>query len=180
MANGWQDDKRWSDRFLPEIKRILGEHLIGEPPLEEDQERNTDLIVLRMDPLRIACRVRRPGYLKRFGHEFTIREGRPSGVKTELSKVLEGWGDYLFYGHADDEERRLAQWFLLDLRPFRLWFHRQTVARNGSPPGEEQDNRDGSSWFRAFDVRALPEEVLYRVVWAPNTNGNGRQGDFPW
>ena len=31
---GWREDKRWSDRFLPEIKRILGEHLIAEPPMD--------------------------------------------------------------------------------------------------------------------------------------------------
>ena len=37
--------KRWSDRFLPENKQILGLHLIGEPPVKEDAERNTDLIV---------------------------------------------------------------------------------------------------------------------------------------
>ena len=66
MSN-WEQDKRWSDRFLPEIKRILGEHLIAEPPVEEDAERNTDLIVLRLDAVRIACRVRKFQYLALYG-----------------------------------------------------------------------------------------------------------------
>ena len=44
MSN-WKNDKRWSDRFLPEIKGIIGTHLITEPPYEEDAERNTDLMV---------------------------------------------------------------------------------------------------------------------------------------
>ena len=61
MAN-WENDKRWSDKFLPEIKMILGLHLIGEPPIEEDCERNTDLIVLKMEPVRIACRIRKYKY----------------------------------------------------------------------------------------------------------------------
>ena len=57
MSN-WKNDKRWSDRFLPEIKGIIGTHLITEPPYEEDAERNTDLMVLRL-AIRIGCRVRK-------------------------------------------------------------------------------------------------------------------------
>ena len=98
----WQKDKRWSDRFLPEIKRILGEHLISEPPIEEDAERNTDLMVLRLDAVRIGCRVRKYEYLKQYGDEFTIRAGRPTGAKTELTKIIEGWGNYFFYGFSDE------------------------------------------------------------------------------
>ena len=52
--NNWKTDKRWSDRFLPEIKGIIGAHLITEPPFEEDAERNTDLMVLRLDAIRIG------------------------------------------------------------------------------------------------------------------------------
>ena len=58
----WKEDKKWSDRFLVEIKRILGEHLISEPPIEEDMQHNTDLIVLRLNAVRIACRIRTYGY----------------------------------------------------------------------------------------------------------------------
>ena len=54
MSN-WKNDKRWSDRFLPEIKGIIGTHLITEPPYEEDAERNTDLMVLRLDAIRIGA-----------------------------------------------------------------------------------------------------------------------------
>ena len=105
----WQLDKRWADRFLPEIKRILGEHLIGEPPEEEDQEHNTDLMVLKMDAVRVACRVRRNQYIDRYGDEFTIRAGRPNGSKTELTKIVEGWGDYFFYGFSDENETALSR-----------------------------------------------------------------------
>ena len=116
----WKADKRWSDRFLPEIKAILGTHLIGEPPVEEDAERNTDLMVLKMEAVRIGCRIRRHKYLVAFGNEFTIRAGRPSGAKTELAKIVEGWGDYFFYGFSNAEHHELAAWFLGDLRVFRL------------------------------------------------------------
>lgn len=148
---GWQADKRWSDRFLPEIKAILGVHLIGEPPAEEDAERNTDLMVLRMDAVRIGCRIRKHKYIARYGDEFTIRAGRPSGAKTELTKIIEGWGRYFFYGFCDPEEKRLARWTLADMNVFRRWYNHQLARSHPfQTPGEKQPNRDGSSFFLAF------------------------------
>ena len=157
--NDWQDDKAWSDRFLVEIKRLLGEYLIGPAPQEEDAEHNTDLIVLRMDAVRVACRVRRHEYLAEYCHQFTIREGRPSGTKTELTKVIEGWGRYLFYGIADEAEQALATWALIDLNVFRLWFNRELVRNRGIVPGELCPNKDNSSTFRAFTFCELPSDL---------------------
>ena len=117
----WQEDKRWSDGLLPQVKRILGEYLIGEAAYEEDRDHNTDLIVLCIEPVRIACRIRRHGYLRRYPDQFTVRSGRPSGAKSELAKIMDGWGDYMFYGFADPEETRLVSWVLLDLLEFRRW-----------------------------------------------------------
>jgi hypothetical protein len=157
----WQADKRWSDRFLPEIKSILGVHLIGEPPVEEDAERNTDLMVLRMEAVRIGCRVRRHKYLAKYADEFTIRAGRPSGAKTELTKIIEGWGDYFFYGFTDAAEDALAAWLLGDLRAFRLWFLRAMVKTDaGKYPGHGQDNPDNSSSFLAFTISDMPQEFI--------------------
>ena len=81
----------------------------------------------------------------------------PNGAKTELGKVVEGWGDYLFYGHADPTEERLRAWMLLDLRVFRLWLQ-QYPYRYGRAPGIEKRNSDSS--FRVFDVRRLPPEFV--------------------
>lgn len=156
----WQDDKRWSDAFLPEIKQILGLWLIGEAPVEEDAERNTDLIVLRMEAVRIACRVRNHKYVARFSDEFTLRAGRPSGVKTELTKIVEGWGNYFLYGFATADESGLAAWTLADLSVFRLWFNRQIVENWGDVPGTRRDNADGSSFFFAYDIASLPENFV--------------------
>ena len=152
----WQQDKRWSDRFLPEIKEILGRALISEAPIEEDQERNTDLIVLRMAAVRIGCRVRRPKFYDNCRQEFTIRAGRPSGIKTELSKIIEGWGDYLFYGIADRAEAALASHHIVDLRHFRLWLMRELVDSHGIMPGLLRQNHDGSSKFMVFRYADLP------------------------
>lgn len=117
----WRENKRRSDRFIPEITTTSAPHVIGEPPTEDDQKHNTDVVVVRTEPVRIACRVRRPEYYERYPHEFTIRSGLRTGVKTELAKITEGWGDYLFYGHADATENRLRAWMLCDLWFFRLW-----------------------------------------------------------
>jgi len=148
----WIKDKQWSDIFLPEIKRILGEHLISEPPIEEDQERNTDLMVLKLDAVRIGCRVRRHKHLHRYGGEFTIRAGRPSGAKTELTKIVEGWGQYFFYGFSNKKETCLEKWTLIDLNAFRLMLMRYMSANGGKIPGLPQNNQDDSSDFLAFQI----------------------------
>lgn len=156
----WQGDKAWADKFLPEIKRILGEHLITQAPMEEDAEHNTDLIILKLDAIRIACRIRRYGYFEKYRDEFTIRSGRPNGCKTELAKIIEGWGDYFFYGFSNEDESGLLAWFLGDLRIFRLWGMRELARSKGRFPGMEIPNNDGSSVFRSFYICSLPNEFI--------------------
>ena len=157
--SSWIEQKKWSDRFLPEIKRILGEHLIAEPPIEEDAERNTDLIVLKLDAVRIACRVRRFLYCELYGHEFTIRSGLPSGNKTELTKIIEGWGDYFFYGFADAAETKIVHWALGNLNVLRLHIYQNLIERR-IPWIAQKNNFDGSSSFVAFRYADLPANFL--------------------
>ena len=155
----WEEDKKWSDKFLPEIKRHLGEYLIGEPKhIEEDMNNNTDLIVLELRAIRIACRVRRDQYREKYGSQFTIRTERQTSNKTELTKIIEGWGDYMFYGFGG--ERNLTQWFIGDLNAFRLWFNGEIVRRKGGLPGTLHGNPDGSSDFRAFDKNSIPNFII--------------------
>lgn len=154
---GWEKDKAWSDRFLHQIKGILGQNLIGEPPIAEDREHNTDLMVLKMDAVRIACRVRR--YEQQcYAGEFTIRTGRPSGMKTELAKIVEGWGDYMFYGFANADGTLVEKWILGSLSAFRIWHSYELVRLRGQIPGREKPNKDNSSVFRvysAFDIHGF-------------------------
>jgi len=155
----WKELKAWSDRFLPEIKRHLGEFLIGEPKdFEEDKEHNTDLTVLELRAVRIACRVRRDKYREKYGDEFTVRSEVRSGNKTELAKIIEGWGNYIFYGFADGQY--LTQWFIGDLNAFRLWFTSELARNKGVLPGIPQTNFDGSSDFRAFKKNRIPNFII--------------------
>jgi len=159
----WEKDKRKTDKHLPKIKSILGRYLIGEPPIEEDAERNTDLIVLKMEAVRIGVRLRRPHYATKYPGEFTIRAGRPSGIKTELTKIIEGWGDYFFYGFADidnPDSTDVMDWTLCNLKVFRYWFQRTCCQNRGKTPGIRKANEDGSSEFIAFRFRDLPPEFI--------------------
>lgn len=161
-------DFDWQRALLPEVKRACATHLICEAPPEEDMKHNTDLIVLKMDTVRIAVRLRRHHYLnqRNYANEFTIRATRPrSGVDTELTKIVSGWGDYNFYGFASSDGKRLAAWVLGDLKVFRRWFNHRLVSNKGAIPGQSKPNADGSSEFFAFTIDDLPPEfVVARVT----------------
>lgn len=158
--SAWQEDKKWSDKFIADIKPILGMYLIGEPPVEEDQSRNTDLMVLKMDSVRIGCRIRKYSYLNNYSGEFTIRSARQSGHKTEITKIIEGWGDYFFYGFCNDDESGLAFWTLANMNVFRLHFCRYLVSSNGAMLGTRKNNADGKSGFRVFNWTDFPQEFI--------------------
>lgn len=166
MSANWQQDKGWAGTYIDQMKGICAQYLIGEAPVEDDQTRNTDMIVLKLDPVRVACRVRKWNYFERFGDQFTIRSERPqSGVKTELSKVIEGWGDYILYAFASEDESELAAWVLGDLKVFRLWYMRTLVTMGaGKTPGFCKKNLDGSSNFCAFKIDELPPEFVVTRV----------------
>lgn len=158
--DSYRKRRGWSDKFLPEIRKIVGEFLIDEPPVNEDELRNTDLMVLGMEAVRVACRVRTHVKYLEYPNDFTIRAWVDSGNKTELTKILEGWGDYLFYGFADESNEKLIHWKIIDLKVFRLWFVRCLLRNAGEPPGELAPNIDGKSKLRAFSVLDVPKVVV--------------------
>lgn len=156
----FQSDKRWSDRFMRKIKSLIGQVLLSEAPDREDKSHNTDLVVFKMNSVRIGCRIRRHEYKKYYG-QFTIRAGRPSGAKTELAKIIEGWGDFFFYGFASVDGETVSDWWLCDLNVFRLWFMRQIYkCQPLKMPGEIRNNQDNSSSFVAFNMQELPAEFV--------------------
>lgn len=152
-------DRHWSDRFIPQLKHIVADLLITPAPEEDDMFRNTDLIVLRIEDKRVACRVRRHKYLTDYPLDITFRSGRPSGVKTELEKLTEGFGDYFVYAFASADETHLCAWRIIDLRVFRAWLARRRE-EGQDLPGREVRNGDGSSSFRAIKVKEMPCEAI--------------------
>ncbi|MBL6427859.1 MAG: hypothetical protein HOY44_10070 [Maritimibacter sp.] len=148
----YTENRAWSDTYLPDVKRIVGSHLLSAAPDDIDMQQATDLLMLDARDMRVAARVRRPGYADRFPYEFTVRSRIPSGGETELSKIINGYGDWMFYGHADPRGG-IGRWWLLDLRAFRAALIRpESRARLhwGS-----KDNADGTR-FTWFDIRSFP------------------------
>ena len=114
----YASDRAWSDIMLNEIRQIVGPHLLRPTSFEMDCEQAADLFVFTARDMTIAARVRRPGYADRYPYEFTVRSGRDSGATTELAKIVDGWGDWFFYGHANDNDA-IVRWWLVDLKAFR-------------------------------------------------------------
>ena len=152
----WKKDLIWANQFLPEIKRILGFYLIVEAPEIDDSEMNTDLIVLKLDAIRIAVRIRKHLYLEKYKNEFTIRSNRKNNL-TEFAKIIKGYGNYFFYGFANREESMLAFWRLLDLNEFRLSYMSQLYL--GKHLEQKRSNKDGSSDFFVFNVNDFPDRL---------------------
>lgn len=152
----YETNRAWSDRFLPEVKRQIGAQLLKVAPDDIDQKQATDLMMLDARDTRVAVRIRRPGYHSRYPNQFTIRSKVPSGAPTELNKVVNGHGDWMFYGHASADGRNIEHWQLLDLRAFRAGLIRHV--QNGYPVVHgDQQNGDGSA-FKWFDARSFPSE----------------------
>lgn len=160
--SGYRADRQWSDRFIPQIKSIVGPLLLDAAPFELDAKEATDLMVFRARDMRIAARIRRHGFFDNYGNEFTIRARRDSGAETELSKIVNGWGDWLFYGHADERASQITQWMLIDLDHFRAGLIRSSmnghVLRTGDKP-----NGDGT-YFKWFDARSFPKHPKLLVA----------------
>ena len=156
-------DKDFADqrKFLPEVIDILGAKLARrtwiEAPPPDDMERNTDLLVLQQqnDATRCAVRLRTYSYWPKYPDEFTIRSDRPEGGKTELRKIVQGWGTYNFYGFRSEDDSTIHAWMIGDLNVFRSW-HSDQLLRTHKIPGLEQANGDGSSKFRAYRLDDLP------------------------
>jgi hypothetical protein len=154
VINLYRENRTWSDKFIPEIKKIVGPQLLDEASFEVDATEATDLIVFKAKDIRIAARVRKAGLRGDFLHQFTLRSKVRSGTKTELEKISEGWGDLMFYAHANADETSFDRWFLIDLAAWRA----QIIADSFREPRllrhDEQSNSDGTA-FRWFDVRSF-------------------------
>lgn len=118
------------------------------------------MVILKARDMTIAARVRRHGYADRYPFEFTVRSKRDSGSKTELAKLLEGWGDWMFYAHSNQFETAFDKWMLIDLSAWREHLLRVGYSDQGwQHLSKKQSNGDGT-YFVAFDIRNFPKNIL--------------------
>lgn len=149
----YQADRAWSDNYIDDIRKIVGPRLLVPASLEQDTKQAADLIVLHAKGLTVAARVRRPGFQEKYPHDFTIRSSRENGSKTELAKLIDGWGDWMFYGHASASlPGVIERWALLDLREWRACLLRDSYESGWLRLARQKSNGDGTKFF-AFDLR---------------------------
>lgn len=151
----YQSDREWSDRFIPEIKKLVAPHLIQVAEFEMDTKEATDLMVFKVRDMRIAARIRDVRYADRYGEQFTLRSKRDNGTQTELDKIQRGWGDWLFYGFGK-ADLTICPWYLIDLSALRYHLSKEGWQRRGIKM-EERPNGDGTH-FRAFWVFSFPDD----------------------
>jgi hypothetical protein len=157
----YAQDRAWSDRFIPEIKRIVGPYLLCESSFEVDTLQAADLVVMKAKNMTIACRIRRPGYAESYPNDFTIRSHRASGAETEFDKLVKGWGDWMFYGHAqDNDSNHIRRWMLIDLSSWRAHMIRRDRYKFRYGDG---DNRDGTHFYW-FDSSSFPTEPALLIA----------------
>lgn len=156
MVKKYDFDRGWSDQHMRDAKDIIGPLLIEDSSFEVDTKKATDLVLFEAKPQMIACRLRRDGFHKRFPWDFTVRSARDSGAKTELSKIIEGWADLMFYGHIH-ENKRIMSWFLISLKAFREALIKDN-RRDVKLSFQKKGNGDGTH-FIAYDIRSFPSHI---------------------
>lgn len=146
---------QWGMRFESEIKWILLKHfrsnLVKTASDHLDTEQATDVVVGGGLPVPVSVRMRRHKWLQPYGGEFTIRMVSKRGQRSELEKITEGFGQYLFYGFADVAESTIQAWRIIDLDVFRE--HQFDVSRSVKTTSSGEH-------FQAFVVREFPPELV--------------------
>lgn len=107
----------YQERLLDRVKAILkskAELFISFEVANDEQDKRqaTDMVLTVKGGQRIAVRVRRPEHRK--WTDITIRCRSVSGMKTELDKLREGWGDWYVYAW-EDQAHQLSRWCIIDL-----------------------------------------------------------------
>jgi len=148
----YSTDRRWSDLLIPAIKQVVGPLLLETSSFEVDTKQATDLVVFRGRDQTIASRCRRYGYAEKYPYEFTIRSARDSGATTELEKIVNGFGDWMFYGHASATGVSFDRWMVINLHHFRA----ALISHSMQIVYQQKSNQDGTH-FVSFDVRSFPE-----------------------
>lgn len=147
-------EKKFSQKFEDEVKQIFADLLIQRAPDHVDWNEATDLTIMQIHPFDIGVRIRRHKYLEDYGDEITMRYKRSNGKKTEWDKLVDGKGDYYFYGFCDEDEEKICAYNILDLTHFRAQLVRNTVDYHVI------ERRKGQADFAAVDVNSLNDRTL--------------------
>lgn len=129
---------------------------------EQDMREATDLkfgvITSGPDKVDVAVRVRRHrAWTTKYREQFTIRRQTVYGCRTEIHKVMDGYGTFMLYGfESAGGPDRLVQFTVIDLDVFR-----DCVGRwpDTAVPWDDVPNWDGTKGA-AFNFRDFPTRLV--------------------
>lgn len=166
MTSSYQDDREWSDMFIPAIRQIVGPLLLVATPDLIDRREAADLMVFSPKPMMIGARIRAPGTLdllpNRYPNQFTVRFWRRSGSETEFAKLRAGFCDWFFYGQQSKvDPTGIDRWFLIDLAKWRYCLDEAEAAGDRKIiKCNHEINRDGETSFLVFYLATFPISIL--------------------
>lgn len=176
MSGTFEEQKRWEESFTEAFANVARECLpVSVASIEQDRECNTDLVLRVLPELaddhgqpRIACRVRHWQYKREFSEDFTIRAKVPSGAKTEIDKIRDGYCSYFIYALAPPwgPPNQFWMWYWCDQHVLRTWLLacerkyqrtpgalKHNVDKNGRP--------DGTAFY-VFKFKDLPGDFILK------------------
>jgi len=85
-----------------------------------------------------------------YRNQFTVRWKLPSGTRTEIDKIRDGYADWFFYGFLNEDENDIIQFVLINFDIFR--YVTDPKRKYYVQPEFIFDNVDGSSTLAAFGI----------------------------
>lgn len=144
----------WQAQYIDEVIRLIAPHIITVSRPEVDKKENGDLELAFPRNGTVSVRLRTQKYA-RYAGEITFRSRSRNGGYTELSKLIDGYGDYFFYGHVSDAGD-MWFWHLLSLNAVRAAFTRSP--RLLKRP--EKQNPDGTRFLVFSPETDFPSAIL--------------------
>ena len=110
-------NRAWADQYTEQVIALLvsnAAHIVNVEvaPQYQDAHYATDMIIQVVGGC-VAVRIRRDTEHR----DLTIRSTLPSGAKTELQKIQEGFADWYLY--AWTRNGQICEWILVDLNRLR-------------------------------------------------------------
>lgn len=110
---------QFENKMRPNVIHLLQKHAgqivsFEESTEEQDTKQATDFIIVAKKKT-IAARVRRNNCTYR---DLTIRTRSRYGYRTEIDKLLDGWGDLYFYGW-EGKDNKINDYILVDIQKMR-------------------------------------------------------------
>jgi hypothetical protein len=151
MSNSFTNDFKWQSTHIPEATKIILDNIqhiidVKIAPDSDDIHRCTDLIV-KISGGKIGLRMRR----NRDFQDFTVRNSRPNGTKTERDKIISGCiQSYLYIWFEND---KVADWILINIDKMN---ELKLFSDNLYGNGKIVENRDGTT-FISYSLSVLRE-----------------------